>query len=108
MPKPKKPGRPKLPEGNAKGVMLRVRITPEEQTCLEKAAKASNEKVSIRLVFRSSARMPSASPDRGACDVWIWGWNCVANRTRSRGNQHKTRSWWRRPLEYLLQNHHPY
>ena len=44
--KPKKPGRPPLPKGNAKAVMLRVRITPEEQAEVEKAAKASKKTVS--------------------------------------------------------------
>ena len=42
-PKPKKPGRPPLPNGNAKAVMLRVRITPEERTAIENAAKASDK-----------------------------------------------------------------
>ncbi len=45
-PKPRKPGRPRLPKGNAKAVMLRVRITPEEHADLEKAAKASKQTVS--------------------------------------------------------------
>jgi uncharacterized protein (DUF1778 family) len=45
-PKPKKPGRPPLPNGNAKAVMLRVRITPEERTAIENAAKASDKTAS--------------------------------------------------------------
>ena len=45
-PKPKKPGRPPLPEGNAKAVMLRVRLTPDERAAIEKAAKAKNQTVS--------------------------------------------------------------
>jgi predicted HicB family RNase H-like nuclease len=44
--KPKKPGRPPLPKGSAKAVMLRVRITPEEHASFAKAAKASKQTVS--------------------------------------------------------------
>jgi len=45
---PKKPkvGRPPLPKGNAKAIMLRVRITPGEQKAIESAAKSSKEKLS--------------------------------------------------------------
>jgi uncharacterized protein (DUF1778 family) len=42
--KPKKVGRPKLPKGNAKAEMLRVRATPDELRAFDKAAKASNQK----------------------------------------------------------------
>lgn len=42
--KPKKAGRPPLPKGNAKAVMLRVRVTADERAAIEKAAKASNQK----------------------------------------------------------------
>lgn len=45
-PKPKKPGRPPLPKGNAKAVMLRVRVTPDERAAIGKAAKAKNQTVS--------------------------------------------------------------
>jgi hypothetical protein len=45
-PKPKKIGRPKLPKGNAKGVMLRVRITPDELRAIEAVAKANDKTVS--------------------------------------------------------------
>lgn len=45
-PKPKPVGRPKLPKGNAKATMLRVRITPEEAKAVEAAAKAKGQKVS--------------------------------------------------------------
>ena len=44
--KPKRAGRPKLPEGNAKAAMLRVRITPEEREAIEAKAKAGNLSVS--------------------------------------------------------------
>jgi predicted HicB family RNase H-like nuclease len=45
-PKPRKAGRPPLPEGNAKATMLRVRVTPDERAALEAAAKASNQTIS--------------------------------------------------------------
>ena len=45
-PKPKKPGRPPLPKGNAKAVMLRVRVTPNERAAIETAARAKDQTVS--------------------------------------------------------------
>jgi hypothetical protein len=42
--KPKKAGRPPLPKGNAKAVMLRVRVTVDERNAIELAAKARNQK----------------------------------------------------------------
>jgi hypothetical protein len=45
-PKPKKPGRPKLANGDAKAIMLRVRITPEEASQIEFAAKISDQTTS--------------------------------------------------------------
>jgi hypothetical protein len=42
--KPSKAGRPPLPEGDAKAVMLRVRVTPDELRTFDRAAKASNQK----------------------------------------------------------------
>lgn len=42
-PKPKKPGRPPLPKGSAKGEMLRIRVTAEELRSIEAAAKASRQ-----------------------------------------------------------------
>ena len=44
--KPKRAGRPPLPKGSAKGVMLRVRLTPDELQKIESAAKASGKTVS--------------------------------------------------------------
>ena len=49
MSQPKKPsraGRPPLPKGNAKVVMLRVRITPDELQAIEATAKEHNQTVS--------------------------------------------------------------
>ena len=43
-PKPKPVGRPKLPKGNAKAEMLRIRATTDELRTFDKAAKASNQK----------------------------------------------------------------
>ncbi len=44
--KPSKRGRPPLPQGDAKAIMLRVRITPDELTVVETAAKKGNQTVS--------------------------------------------------------------
>ena len=44
MPKPKKIGRPKLPRGHAKGVIVPVRVNPDDRKLFEKAAKASEHK----------------------------------------------------------------
>jgi len=43
-PKPKPVGRPKLPKGNAKDEMLRIRATTEELRAFDRAAKVSNQK----------------------------------------------------------------
>jgi hypothetical protein len=44
--KPKKVGRPALPKGNAKAVMLRVRVTPDDLKAMETIAKTKNQTVS--------------------------------------------------------------
>ncbi len=46
MPKPKKVGRPALPKGNAKDVMLRVRVTPDDIKAMKAKAKANGQSVS--------------------------------------------------------------
>ena len=46
MPKPKKIGRPTLPKGSSKVVMLRVRATPDELKAIEAAAKSHGKTVS--------------------------------------------------------------
>ncbi len=43
-PKPKPVGRPKLPKGDAKAEMLRIRATTDELRAFDKAAKASSQK----------------------------------------------------------------
>ena len=45
-PKPRKPGRPMLPKGAAKGTIVPVRFSPEDRKKVEAAAKASNKTVS--------------------------------------------------------------
>jgi predicted HicB family RNase H-like nuclease len=45
-PKPKKPGRPRMAKGVAKGTIMPVRFSPEERRRVEAAAKASNQTVS--------------------------------------------------------------
>lgn len=44
MPKAKKIGRPKLPKGHAKGVIVPVRVNPDDRKLFEKAANASEHK----------------------------------------------------------------
>jgi uncharacterized protein (DUF1778 family) len=39
----KKAGRPRLPKGDAKGEMLRIRVTKDELRSIEAAAKASGK-----------------------------------------------------------------
>jgi len=45
-PKPRKPGRPKLPKGEAKVAPLQVRLNPEDRKRFEAAAKSSQQKLS--------------------------------------------------------------
>ena len=44
--KPKRPGRPPLPKGDAKAGFLRVRLTLEELQSIEKTAKANGQTMS--------------------------------------------------------------
>jgi uncharacterized protein (DUF1778 family) len=58
MPKAKKIGRPKLPKGHAKGVILPVRVNPDDRKLFEKAANASEHKTLsawIRHTLREKA-----------------------------------------------------
>ena len=58
MPKAKKMGRPKLPKGHAKGVIVPVRVNPDDRKLFEKAAKASEHKTLsgwIRHILRIAA-----------------------------------------------------
>jgi predicted HicB family RNase H-like nuclease len=55
-PKPKKPGRPKMAKGEAKGSIVPVRFSPEERKRVEAAARASNQTVSawVRSTLNSA------------------------------------------------------
>jgi uncharacterized protein (DUF1778 family) len=58
MPKAKKMGRPKLPKGHAKGVIVPVRVNPDDRKLFEKAANASEHKTLsawIRYTLREAA-----------------------------------------------------
>ena len=57
-PKPKPVGRPKLAKGDAKAVMLRVRISPAEAKAVEAKAKATGQKRSewIREVLNAATQ----------------------------------------------------
>lgn len=45
-PKVKKAGRPPLPKGHAKGLFLRVRVTPDEMKAIESKSKSEKRTVS--------------------------------------------------------------
>jgi hypothetical protein len=57
-PKPKKPGRPALPKGEAKGETLRIRVTASELKEYGSKAKASKQTVSdwIRATLNAQCR----------------------------------------------------
>ncbi len=54
--KARKPGRPKLPKGEAKGKIVPVRFAVEEFRALEQAAKASGQTVSEWIRSTVSAK----------------------------------------------------
>ena len=55
--KSSKAGRPPLPKGNAKTVMLRVRVTSDELKAVEALAKASKQTVSEWLRSKLAAEI---------------------------------------------------
>jgi hypothetical protein len=55
--KPSKAGRPPLPKGDSKAVMLRVRVTPDERAAFSALAKASNQTVSEWVRGRLTAEI---------------------------------------------------
>jgi hypothetical protein len=57
-PKPKKPGRPKLPKDQAKGKIVPVRFAAEELERIQDAAEASQQTVSqwIRSTLAASTQ----------------------------------------------------
>ena len=65
-PKPKKPGRPTLPKGEAKGETLRIRITPGEAKQIEFASKISGQTVSewIRSAVRDAYKQALVAANR--------------------------------------------
>jgi len=46
MPTKRKPGRPKLPKGQAKATPIQVRLNPDHRRKVEQAAKAKDQTVS--------------------------------------------------------------
>jgi predicted HicB family RNase H-like nuclease len=56
-PKPKKPGRPTLPKGEAKGTIVPVRFNPEDRKKVEAAARASNQTVSAWIRSALNAQL---------------------------------------------------
>jgi hypothetical protein len=59
MPKAKKIGRPKLPKGHAKGVIVPVRVNADDRKLFEKAAQASEHKTLsawIRHTLKEAAK----------------------------------------------------
>lgn len=61
MPKAKrKPGRPKLPKGHAKGSYIPIRVSDDDRKAFERAAKASDHKTIsgwLRHVAREAAQV---------------------------------------------------
>ena len=54
--KKRKPGRPKLPKGEAKGKIVPVRFTADERKAVESAARANNQTLSdfVRSTIRAA------------------------------------------------------
>ncbi len=58
MPKARKPGRPKLPKGHAKGSYIPIRVNDADRKLFEKTAKVSEHKTLsawIRHTLREAA-----------------------------------------------------
>ena len=62
-PKPKKPGRPKLPKKEAKGETLRIRATTDELKAFDRSAKSAGQTRSewIRGILQSAIKAPTVS-----------------------------------------------
>jgi hypothetical protein len=54
-PKPKRVGRPTLPKGNAKDVMLRVRVTADDLKAMKEKAGKQTVSEWIRSTLRTAA-----------------------------------------------------
>jgi hypothetical protein len=63
-PKPKKPGRPKLPKGAAKGKTVQVRFSSDDLKRVTSAAKARKQTVSEWI--RSTVNAAISIPNHGA------------------------------------------
>ena len=61
-PKKRKPGRPKLPKGQAKGTAIQVRLSPETRKRVNKAAKLNKQTVSqwIRATIEAAVVIPES------------------------------------------------
>jgi uncharacterized protein (DUF1778 family) len=67
MPKAKKMGRPKLPKGHAKALIVPVRMNPEDRKLYEKAAKADGHKTLsawIRHALKNAANGTNGVPQK--------------------------------------------
>lgn len=62
MPKAKKIGRPKLPKGHAKGVIVPVRVNPEDRNCLRRP----RTRASIRRYPLGFVKCYAKPPKQGA------------------------------------------
>ena len=56
--KPRKPGRPKLPKGEAKGRIVPVRFTGDDLKRIEAAAKANHQTISEWVRSTLNAAIP--------------------------------------------------
>jgi hypothetical protein len=69
-PEKRKPGRPKLPNGEAKGKIMPVRFAASEIRAIESAAKVSNKSVSewVRGILRDALQeiVPTANQIEGS------------------------------------------
>ena len=62
-PKPRKAGRPPLPKGNAKAVMVRVRVTQDERAAIEWYERAAKQgmkdaQCALGLIFEHGLGVP--------------------------------------------------
>lgn len=61
--KPKKPGRPRMAKGQAKGTIEPVRFSPGDRKRVETAAKASEQTASAWIRARCSPRLGTEAAD---------------------------------------------
>ena len=96
-PKPKKVGRPKLAKGDAKAVMLRVRICPGDLKRVEKLAKAENRSVSelTRILLAPAVETYDTVSMEGEDGVWVvmGGWPGKPIYSIQRDGEPSTQKW---------------